>query len=123
MVQGRVRQAWDVLTGKPVQGNVTVTPPDIVVVKDFDDFLERGQPVEAALTDSEADHVTPLDLLHSDRYTTKEIRDERYAICKACPRLFQPTRTCRECGCFMGLKTWLKDAQCALHDEPKWGAA
>lgn len=60
------------------------------------------------------DSVTPLDLLDSDNYTNKEERDRRYGICKGCDRLFKPTRTCKECGCFMSLKTWLKDATCPL---------
>lgn len=60
------------------------------------------------------DSVTPLDLLDSDNYTNKEERDRRYDTCKACDRLFKPTRTCKECGCFMSLKTWLKDATCPL---------
>jgi RNA polymerase-binding transcription factor DksA len=64
------------------------------------------------------DAVAPADLLHSENYTTKEVRDERYAICKECPRLISITRTCKECGCFMALKTWLKDASCPLD---KWG--
>jgi len=58
--------------------------------------------------------VTPLDLLSSKNYTTKEIRNERLDICKACPRLFKPTKTCKECGCFMSMKTWLKDASCPI---------
>lgn len=68
-----------------------------------------------------ADHVTPLDLLQASHYTTREIRNERFAICKECPRLFGPTRTCKECGCFMAMKTWLKEASCPLA-EPKWTA-
>lgn len=102
------RMVQDGLTSK------TVAPPEVVFIRDFDDFLERGQPVERALTDEQADSVTPLDLLHSDQYTTKATRDERFAVCKGCPRLFKPTRTCRECGCFMGLKTWIAEARCPL---------
>ena len=60
------------------------------------------------------DDVTPMDLLSSDNYTTKDIRDSRLDICKGCDSLFAPTRTCKECGCFMALKTWLKDASCPL---------
>lgn len=58
--------------------------------------------------------VTPLDLLSSKNYTTKEIRNDRFNMCKACPRLFKPTRTCKECGCFMAAKTWLKEASCPI---------
>lgn len=63
---------------------------------------------------NEHDNVTPLDLLNSHNYTTEDIRQARYDICLQCPRLFKPTRTCKECGCFMALKTWLKDAHCPL---------
>lgn len=66
-----------------------------------------------------SDDVTPLDLLHSDRYTNTKIRGERLDICLGCDRLFKPTRTCKECGCFMAMKTWLKDASCPLG---KWDA-
>jgi hypothetical protein len=94
-----------------------IVPPEVIVVRDFEEFLEKGQPVEAGLTDEQADSVSPMDLLSSDNYTTKEIRNERFDVCKGCDRLFKPTRTCRECGCFMALKTWLKDAACP---KDKW---
>jgi hypothetical protein len=63
------------------------------------------------------DDVTPLDLLSSKNYTTKKIRNERFDICKECPKLFKPTKTCKECGCFMAMKTWLSDATCPIN---KW---
>lgn len=64
------------------------------------------------------DKVVPVDLLFSKNYTTKEVRNKRYEICKSCPKLFKPTRTCIKCGCFMAMKTWLKDAECPIE---KWG--
>lgn len=67
--------------------------------------------------EEEMDNVTPLDLLNVSAYTTKKIRDQRYEICKSCPELFKPTRTCKKCGCFMAMKTWLKDAKCPIN---KW---
>lgn len=94
-----------------------MVPPEVVVVSNMEEFLDRGQPVEKSLTDEQVDAVTPLDLLFSENYTSKEERDSRLSICKNCDRLWKPTRTCKECGCFMGLKTWLKDATCPLH---KW---
>lgn len=63
------------------------------------------------------DYTTPFDLLSSDNYTTKEKRNERLDICNGCDRLFKATKTCKECGCFMSLKTWLKDATCPID---KW---
>lgn len=47
-----------------------------------------------------------------------EIADERFAICKACPKLL-PTGNCKECGCFMSAKVKLPNAWCPLH---KWEA-
>ena len=66
------------------------------------------------ITEEQADAVTPLDLLHADNYTTKAIRNERLDICRGCDRLFKPTNSCKECGCFMALKTWLSDATCPI---------
>lgn len=50
---------------------------------------------------------------------SKEIHDERLATCRDCERLFAPTLTCRECLCFMGVKTWIPGSHCPLD---KWGA-
>lgn len=105
------------MSENPVPVNV-VTPPEVVVVSDMDGFLEKGQPVEAALSDDDVDSVTPLDLLSSSNYTDRETRDARLAVCKGCDRLWKPTRTCRECGCFMGLKTWLRKSTCPLDRWP-----
>lgn len=63
---------------------------------------------------TEHDNVTPIDLLSGDNYTSAKIRGERYEACLGCERLFKPTRTCKECGCFMALKTWLQSASCPL---------
>ena len=43
-----------------------------------------------------------------------DIAKTRMDICRECPRLFQPTRTCKECGCFMLIKTKLPESQCPL---------
>lgn len=72
--------------------------------------LDEGE----ELTDEQVHDVTPFDLLSSSNYTTRDTRDARLGVCKGCERLFKPTRTCRECGCFMAAKTWLKDASCPL---------
>lgn len=38
----------------------------------------------------------------------------RLQICRECPRLFKPTMQCKECGCFMRIKTRLKSASCPI---------
>lgn len=68
----------------------------------------------SSMTDEQAASVTPLDLLNSNNYTTKDIRDSRYEVCKGCDHFFNPIKMCRECGCSMPLKTWLTDATCPV---------
>jgi len=79
--------------------------------EELEKMLEENMP---KISDKEAQNVTPIDLLNSKNYTTKEIRNQRLDICKGCPRLFKPTKTCKECGCFMAMKTWLSDATCPI---------
>ena len=76
--------------------------------------IEQEAPPEFYLSDEDVKAVRPLDLLNSNNYTDKVQRDCRLGVCKGCERLFKPTRTCLECGCFMGLKTWLKDSTCPI---------
>lgn len=38
----------------------------------------------------------------------------RLEICKQCPRLFKPTMQCKECKCFMRIKTRIKSASCPI---------
>jgi len=45
------------------------------------------------------------------------MRNKRVDVCDGCERLTPITKTCKECGCFMSMKTWLKDAECPLD---KW---
>jgi hypothetical protein len=60
----------------------------------------------------------PWDMLNPEtEYVSEEDAKARLDICKACPRLIKGTNQCKECGCFMNLKTKLKDASCPLH---KW---
>lgn len=88
----------------------------------MEDFLQQqyetavnsGNLPVGGFTDSDDKNVSPFDLLSSDNYTIRETRDERLTICKGCEELFTPTRTCRQCGCFMAFKTWLKEATCPI---------
>ena len=48
---------------------------------------------------------------------TKQVAQERYNICKQCPRFNKVTLQCKECFCFMKLKVKLKDSHCPL---AKW---
>lgn len=46
--------------------------------------------------------------------STKEVIEDRLAICQTCPQLNQKLMQCRKCGCFMKLKTTLQGAKCPL---------
>jgi hypothetical protein len=59
--------------------------------------------------------VTPVDLLKKENYTTSDISDARYEICKVCDRFNHITTQCKECGCVMKLKTKLEHATCPLN--------
>jgi len=39
---------------------------------------------------------------------------KRLEICETCPSLLKLTHQCKECGCFMKLKTKLAEAVCPL---------
>lgn len=47
----------------------------------------------------------------------RDLVEERLAICNQCPWLDKRLIKCRKCGCFMKLKTTLKQAVCPLD---KW---
>ena len=69
-------------------------------------------------TPEQLDAITPPEQFAPVAEVT---RNERLDICKGCDRLFAPTLTCKECFCFMGVKTWIPSAHCALPEgERKW---
>jgi hypothetical protein len=41
---------------------------------------------------------------------SREVREERYSICKMCPQ-YDGTR-CVQCGCFIAAKTWMPHEKC-----------
>lgn len=52
-----------------------------------------------------------LDLNNPEEKNTVE---NRRAICEECPHLRKPLNQCAECGCFVGLKSKLRKAQCPI---------
>jgi len=51
---------------------------------------------------------------------TPEVHEHRWNICSNCDKLWKPTSTCKVCGCFMKIKTWMPTQSCPLK---KWEAA
>ena len=52
-----------------------------------------------------------------------EVQEYRYEICQGCEKLYKPTDTCKACGCFMKVKTWMPDKYSPLNKWPKAPAA
>lgn len=46
--------------------------------------------------------------------TEDNLQKARIQICDNCERFFKPTRQCRECGCFMDIKTKLEQSYCPI---------
>jgi hypothetical protein len=60
----------------------------------------------------------PWDLLNPNtEYASEEEASRRLDICKSCPELIKLTNQCKQCGCFMHLKTKLAKASCPIE---KW---
>ena len=55
-------------------------------------------------------HIMGGELLKTD----EETANQRYAICLECPELIGLTKQCKQCGCFMAMKTKIKSAECPL---------
>ena len=61
----------------------------------------------------------PWDLLNPEfTAISKDVVNERLEMCKQCEHIIKATYQCRKCGCFMGLKTKLANAECPIG---KWG--
>lgn len=48
-----------------------------------------------------------------------EVQQYRYDICQGCEKLYKKTDTCKVCGCFMKVKTWMPFQECPLKKWPK----
>jgi hypothetical protein len=60
-------------------------------------------------------NTRPWDMINPNtEYISEEEAESRMAICDSCPSLLNITKQCKECGCFMKLKTKLKNATCPL---------
>ena len=59
--------------------------------------------------------ITALDIVNPmTKKTDEEASNARYLICLACPELINLTKQCKQCGCFMKIKTQFEDAKCPL---------
>lgn len=57
----------------------------------------------------------PWDVLNPNtEWSGEETVKVRLNICNDCDKFIKVTAQCRECGCFMKLKTKMQDAKCPL---------
>jgi hypothetical protein len=62
-----------------------------------------------------AKDVTFFDLFDpSEERSDKELIEQRLAICNECPWFNKRSARCRQCGCYMKLKTTLERAKCPM---------
>jgi hypothetical protein len=62
--------------------------------------------------------VKPWDLINpKTEHAEESVSSNRFDICKSCPELISLTSQCKQCGCFMKLKTKILHASCPLK---KW---
>lgn len=61
------------------------------------------------------DVVRPWDIINPkiEKLPKKEYQ-KRLDVCLGCDRLIKSTKQCKECGCFMNIKTQLPHASCPL---------
>jgi rRNA maturation endonuclease Nob1 len=52
-----------------------------------------------------------------------EVQAYRYNTCQGCEKLYKLTDTCKVCGCFMKVKTWMPNQECPLKKWPTAPAA
>jgi hypothetical protein len=57
----------------------------------------------------------PWDVVNpNSEKASDDLAAQRITICQTCPSLLKITTQCKECGCFMKLKTKLQNATCPL---------
>ena len=47
-------------------------------------------------------------------FVDEKTKTERLNICKACEHYIASTTNCKKCGCFMGIKSKVKNAVCPI---------
>jgi len=63
----------------------------------------------------EKNGVTVFDMFKDDiEKASEQVKNARYETCLSCPELIHLTKQCKQCGCFMVLKTTLESAKCPI---------
>lgn len=62
--------------------------------------------------------VNSINIIPNSNRSSESTAAKRLEICRACDLLYKPTDTCKKCGCFMVVKTNMKNVKCPID---KWG--
>jgi len=73
---------------------------------------------EALVKAKEAAEKAATDIIPFEK-VSEEVQQQRMATCRSCEYLYTKTDTCKMCGCFMGVKTWMATQECPIK---KWRA-
>lgn len=82
--------------------------------------VERDTVIKASAADMAKGLFRNVGLAVTQGKVSKEVRDERYNICKQCPHFIEQSKRCSECGCFMEAKTWINAKPSILCPKDKW---
>lgn len=83
-----------------------------------DKISENNKKLNAWQIYKQKNGVTPLDLFNPNTKNASEtLAKQRFDICKTCPEFISLTTQCKQCGCFMAVKTKLEEAKCPIE---KW---
>lgn len=81
---------------------------------------ERATKVKAGLSKQAGGLFKNAKALVKGGTVSKEVRNERYEMCKACPAFVESSKRCSDCGCFMEAKSWINDNPGSLCPRKKW---
>ena len=56
----------------------------------------------------------PWHAIQREHKVDTEVSMSRYSICEGCPSFLNITKQCKECGCFMKIKTKIDTAVCPI---------
>jgi hypothetical protein len=87
-------------------------PPPFINPNDYPDFWEQMKGF-AEFTGKQLKEVSKPNN-EGSIFVDKETQDKRMSICEGCSFFDKSQTRCRQCGCFMTVKTKFRTVQCPL---------
>lgn len=92
---------------KPMVEAMSATPVIVPMTKEQHETVQEGWKYDGTT-------FVPDELDESGFLASKELADTRYDICYECDRFNHLTKQCKECLCFMVVKTKLQHSVCPI---------